>query len=610
MASINIVDLIENTPITKLSGTYNNKLILKVKENFTESQQRLFVSSFYCFLNYNQTTDFVIDLDDVWKWLGFSQKVNSKKVLERNFVIDIDYKVMLCRSQEQTKEGRGGCNKEQIMLNVKTFKLFCIKAGTSKADEIHEYFVKLEFLLQEVIQEESTELKMQLEQKGNEIIDIQNKNKLEYTKLLKEKELEKQNILLTEYSSKTISLVYIIKVKSFINGEYIVKIGESRRGIENRFSDHKTNYEEALLLDCFAVNRSKDFESFLHNHEDIRGNRVTDLKGHLSERELFLIGKNLTYSTLMNVIKVNINHFEHNNNELEKMRIEYESLKLITEMNGTDIMEFIKKFINYDRDILEKVEKSNRETAERIEKSNRELIEKVCKNENAPKLTTGFGTTLLTLGPRLQKINDETKQLVKVYETVTECIQDDTRMKRSSLTKAVEEDTVYNGFRWLLVPRDKDASILGPIRETKKTRTQNIGYIAKMNKEKTEILNVYLDRKSASSSNGYTTKSGVDTCVKNFTLSNGHYYLLYESCEDELKERFVARYGRPILYKDGVGQFDTNGIMTREFTCKYDFTNGDFKISENRISECLLKNCLYNGYYYRRIGSKLQVHNN
>ena len=132
MTSINIVDLIENTPITKLSGTYNNKLILKVKENFTESQQRLFVSSFYCFLNYNQTTDFVIDLDDVWKWLGFSQKVNSKKVLERHFVIDIDYKVMLCRSQEQTKEGRGGCNKEQIMLNVKTFKLFCIKAGTSK----------------------------------------------------------------------------------------------------------------------------------------------------------------------------------------------------------------------------------------------------------------------------------------------------------------------------------------------------------------------------------------------------------------------------------------------------------------------------------------------
>ena len=610
MTTLNIVDLIETNPVTKLSGTYNNKFITRIQEKFTETQQKLFLSSFYCFLNYNQTSDFVIDLDNIWKWLGFSQKIRAKELLERNFVVDRDYKVTLCRSQEQTKSGRGGCNKEQIMLNVKTFKLFCIKAGTEKANEIHEYFVELEYLLQEVIQEESNELKIQLEQKGNEIMDIQNKNKLEYTKLLKEKELEKQNILLTKYSSSSISLVYIIKVKSFINGEYIVKIGESRRGIVNRFAEHKTNYEEALLLDCFAVNRSKDFESFLHNHNEIKDSRVTDLDGHLSERELFLIGKKLTYSTLMNVIKININHFEHNNNELEKLRVEYESLKLITELNGTDIMEFIKKFVNYDRDILEKIEKSNRETAERIERSNRELIEKMCKNENTPKLTTGFGTTLLTLGPRLQKINPETMQLVKVYETVTECIQDDTRIKRSTVNKAVEERTRYNGFRWAFVSRDQDASVVGDIGETKETRTQNIGYIAKMNKEKTEILNVYLDRKSASSSNGYTTKSGIDTCVKNFTLSKGYYYLLYETCEDDLKEKFVARYGRPILYKDGVGQFDTNGIMTREFTCKYDFTNGDFKISERNVEKCLTENSLYNGYYYRRIGSKLQVHNN
>ena len=464
-------------------------------------------------------------------------------------------------------------------------------------------------VLNEIRLKGSYELKMQLEQKGNEILDIQNKNKLEYTKLLDEKELEKQNILLTEYSSPTVSLVYIIKVKSFINGEYIVKIGESRRGIVNRFAEHKTNYEEALLLDCFAVNRSKDFESFLHNHNEIKDSRVTDLDGHLSERELFLIGKKLTYSTLMNVIKININHFEHNNNELEKLRVEYESLKLITELNRTDIMEFIKKFVNYDRDILEKVEKSNRETAERIEKSNRELIEKMCRNENTPKLTTGFNTPLVTLGPRLQKINPETLQLVRVYETVSECMNENINIKRPSLNKAEEECTVYNGFRWKFVPRDQDASVLVSIEKTKETRTQNIGYIAKLNKEKTEILNVYLDRKNASSFNGYKSLSGLDTCVKNFTLSNGNYYLLYDGCEDELKEKFVEKYGKPLLYKDGVGQFDTNGIMSQEFGCKYDCIRG-LKISDKTIEKCLNKDIVYNNYSYKSIGSKLRVHDN
>ena len=37
-------------------------------------QQKLFVSSFYCYLNYDKNKDFVIDLDNVWKWLGFSNK--------------------------------------------------------------------------------------------------------------------------------------------------------------------------------------------------------------------------------------------------------------------------------------------------------------------------------------------------------------------------------------------------------------------------------------------------------------------------------------------------------------------------------------------------------
>lgn len=67
--------------------------------------------------------------------------------------------------REQTNRTRGGSNKEKIMLNVKTFKLFCLKSGTTKANQIHEYYVNLEETLQEVIQEETTELKVQLEKK-------------------------------------------------------------------------------------------------------------------------------------------------------------------------------------------------------------------------------------------------------------------------------------------------------------------------------------------------------------------------------------------------------------------------------------------------------------
>ena len=146
--SIDIVNLIESNPITKLSGDYQSKLIEKVKNTFTDYEQQLFLSSFYCYLKYDSKNDFIIDLDNVWKWLDFSQKYNAKYTLEKNFIANKDYKLFAPEASGAKKDSRGGHNKEIIMLNVETFKKFCLKAGTKKADEIHDYFIKLEELIQ------------------------------------------------------------------------------------------------------------------------------------------------------------------------------------------------------------------------------------------------------------------------------------------------------------------------------------------------------------------------------------------------------------------------------------------------------------------------------
>jgi hypothetical protein len=61
--NLDIVNLIENNPLIRLKDTYNNKLVEKLKANFSNTEQQLFLSSFYCYLNYDATDDFVIDLD-------------------------------------------------------------------------------------------------------------------------------------------------------------------------------------------------------------------------------------------------------------------------------------------------------------------------------------------------------------------------------------------------------------------------------------------------------------------------------------------------------------------------------------------------------------------
>ena len=600
MQTLDIVELIESNPITKLSNVYNNRFLEKIKVNFTEMEQQLFVSSCYCYLNYNQSSDFVIDLDNIWKWLGFSTKQKALILLEKYFIINIDYKFLLNQLVKQDKEEKkhGGHNKETFMLTVKTFKLFCIKADTKRAKDIHEYFIKLEEIMHQIIQEESNELRLQLEQAKNETKTIEIIKKKEYeVKLGEQKMIEREKILLKEYGTIG-SIVYFVKVKTFENGTYIIKIGESRKGITGRYNEHKSKHEECLLLDCFKVNNSLAFESFLQEHDNVRLNRVTDLPGHETDTELFLIGKKLSYQTLLQI--ANHNHKYFNDNDIRKQELENANLKMMLELKQNDNSNLlINELIQQVKHLSSKMDN--------LEKSNKEILEKF--NSAQTKTTTNFNQPLVTLGPKLQQINPETMLLNKVYESIAECIKETNfKMKRPSIIKSINENTIYNGYRWAFVDRTGDPNIIANIAETKQTKIQNTGYIAKLNKEKTEILNVYLDRKTAAKCNGYQSISALDTPVKKFSLTNGHYYILYNDCskEEELISNFVSKYGSPLLYKDGIGQFNQDGQLVKEFVCKYDCIK-QLTMSDKTLAKALDKNIAYNGSYFKTIGAKVSA---
>ena len=616
---LDIVGLVEKNKITKLNGNYQSKMIEKIKNNFNSYEQQLFLASFYCYLQYDSKNDFIIDLDNIWKWLGFSHKVNAKRVLEKNFLIEKDYKFLPFQLAKQKvneeKSGSGGHNKETFMLNIDTFKKFCLKACTKKADEIHEYFIKLENIMFEITIEESEELKKQLlkvennkneeikeiEKESNDLkLELQQKNKEYENNLKNEKILERQKILLNEYSNIG-NIIYIIKVKTFENKEYIIKIGESRKGILDRYNEHKTKYEECLLLDCFLVQRSKDFESFLHNHEQIRGNRVNNLKGHEKELELFLIGKNLSYQILLNIINNNIKYFNDNYADIKKLELEIEQLKLIIEIKETkNEHSLIQELFQTVKNLSCKIDN--------LENNNKEILNKL--NSMQTKTTTNFNEPLVTLGPRLQKINPETLQIVTFYESVSECMKENHFIKRPSINKAVIENTIYHGFRWLFVDRELNPNVIHNIIETKPLqKNQNLGYIAKVNKDKTEIVNIYLDRKTASNLNNCNSDASLDIPVKKGKIYNGFYYILYDKCDLDLRNKFKEYKNgskEPILYKNGVGQFDKDNNLIREFICKYDVIK-ILKISDKTLAKALDNNILYNDYYFRYIGSKLSI---
>jgi hypothetical protein len=122
--------------------------------------------------------------------------------------------------------------------------------------------------------------------------------------------------------------------------------------------------------------------------------------------------------------------------------------------------------------------------------------------------------------------------------------------------------------------------------------------------DKSQILNVYLDRKTAALENGYSSSSALDNPVKNNIISKGFYYCLYNNCSNELTSKFENKVGNVLLYKDGVGQFNEQHELVTEFTCKYDCIKS-VNISDKTLAKSLDKDILYNGFYYKSIGSKL-----
>ena len=604
-AELNIIELIENNPITKLSNTYNISLLEKIKISFSEKEQQLFITSFYCYLNYNKENDFVIDMDNVWKWLGFSTKQNAKTVLERHFKINVDYKDgSLMRSHERSDNEsiyeKGGQNKQTLLLTIKCFKSLCLKAQTKKAGEIHEYYMKLEELLHEVMEEEATEFKKQLEQKTTQLAQKSLELEQKTAELKTIPEQEKHKLIMKQYGIINGALIYIARIKTLDNGSYIIKIGESRKGVRNRYNEFKIKYgPQTIFLDAFLVNNSAGLEKFLHGHDLIRPSKVTDLKGHEKENELFLIGHDLSYQAVLKLIEDNINSFEYSFAEFEQLRLENEKLKLEIAMlkNNCPMVQddsMIKEILTMNKQFMNKINE--------LDTTNKVILSQL--NAMQTKTTTKFDTPDPHVGPRLQKINPDTLQLVHVYETVTEAMKENPAIKRPSVNKAIRENTVYQGFRWQLVDRELDPQTIYKLEATKKTRPQNLGYIAKVNKEKTEILNIYIDRKTAAVKNEYG-HSSLDTPVKNGTIANGFYYMLLDSC-DNIREKWTEKHGECILYRDGVGQFDSNKQLIREFVCKYDCTN-QLKIGQKTMAKILDKEIMYDKCFYRSLGEKLWV---
>ncbi len=162
-----------------------------------------FIDDFYSFYDEGLNEyDYVINLEKLAFWLNVT-KGNLKILLESNFDENEDYEITEIGKGRGKGMGKGGNNKETILLRYTCAKELCMLSRSEKASIIRKFYIDLEKLI--------------ITYKDSIVRDLNNQ--------LGINETNKQ--LIEKYKNK--GLIYVLKVDDTPNNDYNkpmeVKIG-------------------------------------------------------------------------------------------------------------------------------------------------------------------------------------------------------------------------------------------------------------------------------------------------------------------------------------------------------------------------------------------------
>jgi phage anti-repressor protein len=258
--SINFNELVKASNAMALNDSLKSKMTEALNREFTDEEQRWYVANLYVYMHYHPTNDFPINLEHVYKMMGFSHKKNAKRTLENNFTKDEDYKISLLRTEKRknddekvgpltegvllpTEQNLGGRPDETIMLNIDTFKNLCMIVKTEKGKAIRKYYVKLENIYNRLIGEEMKEKEELLIQERENAAKLLLENEIQLKETKKQLEHKTKMAIKKWYNQEPGHTVY-----GYMNlNNNLVTIGKSKN-IKHRESEYMTHNPDGEMF--------------------------------------------------------------------------------------------------------------------------------------------------------------------------------------------------------------------------------------------------------------------------------------------------------------------------------------------------------------------------
>ena len=418
--TINFTELVRNSNTTlSLSNEYQSKMITLLNTEFTESQQQWYIANLYIYMNYHPTNDYPINLENVFKMIGFANKGNAKRTLENNFTKNEDYKITILPSE------KGQMAREDIMLNIDTFKSLCMLAKTDKGKEIRKYYVKLENIHNKIIKQEIEEQKQLLLEKDTLLQD--SFKQLENKDLEKKREVE----MTLKNSFNKRCLVYLIKIT--INDEIIYKFGHTD-DIVTRLRAHKNQISEDIeLVYCIESKDNKMLERLLIDY---------------LEQYKFRIKRTINDKQQTELLKVN--DIQMVKDKLIELNKDIENDKLLITKLKNKIIDLEIENIQLKQQSLEDESQKINELKNKIERLEKTILDyKLGDNKIKP-----FIENEDTIEDRIykkrqvDKIDPTTLQIIETYECINSIIIKNPELSYNGIYRSIKKNNVYKDFRW------------------------------------------------------------------------------------------------------------------------------------------------------------------
>ena len=108
-----------------------------------------------------ENDEFIIDFDEAYRWLGYTEKRNAKRTLtNKKFGLEEnrDYK------SELIYNGEKGTPSEKIILTIDCFNMLAMVSGTEIGKKTRKYFVEVEKIYRKTLKETISNLQNPIHQ--------------------------------------------------------------------------------------------------------------------------------------------------------------------------------------------------------------------------------------------------------------------------------------------------------------------------------------------------------------------------------------------------------------------------------------------------------------